>query len=168
MYRYICMYYIYGVGTSGAFAAGPRVHYMLPHVSFQACACKKENEKAKNTNKKRKTCCRRLPHGPKTWLSCHIHTHTPALKSYTSFLLHPFVLHLCSTDCLRHGHGYECHSPFIIGNCGTSVVTPFDLTPPGSCQVAGHARHLIILLSDIKRLIVNSYSWGALPTPGLR
>ena len=54
MYRYICMYYIYGVGTSGAFAAGPRVHYMLPHVSFQACACKKENEKAKNTNKKEK------------------------------------------------------------------------------------------------------------------
>ena len=44
-------------------------------------------------------------------LSCDIHTHTSAPRSSTSFLLYPFVLHICSTSCFGRGHGYEFHSP---------------------------------------------------------
>ena len=40
-------------------------------------------------------------------LSCDIHTHTPAQKSSTSFILYPSVSY---TDWLGHGHGYEWHS----------------------------------------------------------
>ena len=43
-------------------------------------------------------------------MSCDIHTHTPAQKSYTDFMLYPFLLNKCSTISLGHGHGYECHS----------------------------------------------------------
>ena len=42
--------------------------------------------------------------------SCEIHTHTPARKSYSNFQLCYFVVQSCSTDCLGHGHGYECRS----------------------------------------------------------
>ena len=43
-------------------------------------------------------------------LSCDIHTHTPARKSYTDFLRYSFVLQNRSTNYLGHGYGYECHS----------------------------------------------------------
>ena len=49
--------------------------------------------------------------------SCAIHTviHTPARKSYANFQLDYFVMQLCSTNCLGHGHrhGYECHSSVL-------------------------------------------------------
>ena len=48
---------------------------------------------------------------PRAVLSCDIHTHTPAKKSSTNFLLYPFLLRKCSAHCLGHGHGYECHRP---------------------------------------------------------
>ena len=44
-------------------------------------------------------------------LSRDIHTHTPARKSYTNFQLYYFVIQICSTNCLGHRHGHECHSP---------------------------------------------------------
>ena len=44
-------------------------------------------------------------------MSCDIHTRTPARASYTNFQLYYVVIQICSTNCLRHGHGYECHSP---------------------------------------------------------
>ena len=46
-------------------------------------------------------------------MSCDIdiHTHTPAKKSSTNFLLHTFVIRACSTNSLGHRHGHECHSP---------------------------------------------------------
>ena len=31
-------------------------------------------------------------------------------KSHTNFQLYYFVLRICRTNCLGHGHGYECHS----------------------------------------------------------
>ena len=47
-------------------------------------------------------------------LSCAIHTHAPAKKSSTNcFLLYPFLLHTCSTNCHGHGYEYECHSPLV-------------------------------------------------------
>ena len=44
-------------------------------------------------------------------MSCDIHTHAPAENNSTNILLYPFLRHVCSTDCLGHGHGDECHSP---------------------------------------------------------
>ena len=38
-------------------------------------------------------------------MSSDIHNHTPAPKSYTNFLLHPFVLHVCSTNRPAPGMG---------------------------------------------------------------
>ena len=35
----------------------------------------------------------------------------PAPNKSTHFLLCPFVTQRCSTNCLGHGHRYECHSP---------------------------------------------------------
>ena len=46
--------------------------------------------------------------------SCDVHTHTPAKASSTNFLLYPFVLHISSTDCLGHWHGYAYHSPSCL------------------------------------------------------
>ena len=43
-------------------------------------------------------------------MSCATHTHTPAQKSSTNFILYPFVIQTCSTNWLGHGHGYEWHS----------------------------------------------------------
>ena len=43
-------------------------------------------------------------------LSCDVHTHTPAPKSSTNSKLYPFLLQMSSTNCLGHGHGYECRS----------------------------------------------------------
>ena len=31
-------------------------------------------------------------------------------RSYTNFILYPFVISTCSTNWLGHGHGYEWHS----------------------------------------------------------
>ena len=47
-------------------------------------------------------------------MSCAIHTHTPAKKSSTNFLLYPFLLLKCSANRLGHGHGYKCHSPDYV------------------------------------------------------
>ena len=41
-----------------------------------------------------------------TALSYDIHTHTPAQKSSTNFILYPFVVQRCSTNWLGHGHGF--------------------------------------------------------------
>ena len=35
----------------------------------------------------------------------------PCPQRATDFLLCPFVVNICSANCLGHGHGYECHSP---------------------------------------------------------
>ena len=35
----------------------------------------------------------------------------PAKKISTNFRLYVFLLQKCYTNCLGHGHGYECHSP---------------------------------------------------------
>ena len=43
-------------------------------------------------------------------VSCDIHTNTPARKSSTNFQLCDVVTNIY-TNCLGHGHGYECHSP---------------------------------------------------------
>ena len=43
-------------------------------------------------------------------VSCDIHTHTPARKSSTNFQLYYFVIQICYTNWLGHGHGYEWHS----------------------------------------------------------
>ena len=43
-------------------------------------------------------------------LSCAIYTHTPARKSSTDFQLYYFVVQMCSTNWLGHGHGYKWHS----------------------------------------------------------
>ena len=53
--------------------------------------------------------------------SCDIHTHTPAQKSYTNFILYPFVISICSTNWPRHGHGYEGHSS-VGAEAGVSAV----------------------------------------------
>ena len=45
-----------------------------------------------------------------TILSCAIYTHTPARTSSTNFQLYYFVIHVCSTNWLGHGHGYKWHS----------------------------------------------------------
>ena len=37
-------------------------------------------------------------------------------SSFTNFLLYPFLLRACSTNCLGHGHGYECHSPVLAAS----------------------------------------------------
>ena len=47
-----------------------------------------------------------------TIMSCDIHTHTPAQKRSTNFILYPFVVERCSTNWLGHGHGYEWHSSY--------------------------------------------------------
>ena len=44
-------------------------------------------------------------------VGCDIHTHAPAKKPSTNFILYPLVLRTCSTNPLGHGHGYEYHSP---------------------------------------------------------
>ena len=44
-------------------------------------------------------------------MRCDIHPHAPAPTSYTIVLLYPCVIQMCSTSCLGHGYGYECHSP---------------------------------------------------------
>ena len=53
-----------------------------------------------------------------TILGCdvHAHAHAPAQKSSTNFMMHPFVLRICSTNSLGHGHGhgYECHSQYKV------------------------------------------------------
>ena len=41
------------------------------------------------------------------------YTHTPARKCYTNFQLYYFVIQMCYTNCIGHGHGYECHSPVL-------------------------------------------------------
>ena len=40
-------------------------------------------------------------------LSCAIYTHAPARKSSTNFQLYYFVVQICSTNWLGHGHGYK-------------------------------------------------------------
>ena len=47
----------------------------------------------------------------RAYLSCDIHTHTPARKSSTDCQLYYCVIQMCYANCLGHGHGYECHSP---------------------------------------------------------
>ena len=51
--------------------------------------------------------------GREPTLSCNIHTQTPARKSYTNLQLYYFVIQICSTNCVGHGHGYECHSSHL-------------------------------------------------------
>ena len=58
------------------------------------------------------------------FLSCDIHTHTPARKSPTNFQLYYVVIQLCSTNCLGHGHGYECHSPISDPPVRTCLILP--------------------------------------------
>ena len=56
---------------------------------------------------------RSLPSRRRTFvvfLSCAIYTHTPARKSSTNFQLYYFVIQICSTNWLGHGHGYKWHS----------------------------------------------------------
>ena len=53
--------------------------------------------------------------------SCDIHAQTPAQTSSTTFQLYYFVTHICSTNCLGHGRGYECHSLFAA-DCVLGVV----------------------------------------------
>ena len=66
------------------------------------------------------------------YLSCDIHTHTPARNS-TSFQLYHFVIQNGYTNCLGHGHGYEYHSPlparFRLKSNAASV-------PCATCQVS--------------------------------
>ena len=50
-----------------------------------------------------------------------IHTHTPAKKSSANFRLYPFLLQTCFTNCLGHGHGYECHSPLLLQSSNLHV-----------------------------------------------
>ena len=45
-----------------------------------------------------------------TNMSCAICTHTPARKSSTNFQQYYFVIQICSTNWLGHGHGYKWHS----------------------------------------------------------
>ena len=47
-------------------------------------------------------------------MSCDIHNHTPARKSSTNFQLYYFVIQICSTNWLGHGHGYEWHSLLML------------------------------------------------------
>ena len=49
-------------------------------------------------------------------LSCAIYTHTPARKSSTNFQLYYFVIQICSTNWLGHGHGYKWHSSPLNNN----------------------------------------------------
>ena len=68
-------------------------------------------------------------------MSCDIHTHTPARKMCTNFLLCSFVIHNDYTNYLGHGHGYECHSPGTvrpISILGTSEPRFVDSSFPGS------------------------------------
>ena len=39
-----------------------------------------------------------------------INTHAPAKTSYTNFQLYYFAIHICYTNRLEHGQGYERHS----------------------------------------------------------
>ena len=60
-------------------------------------------------------------------ISCDIHTHTPTRKSYTNFQLCYLVIQICATNCLGHGHGYECHSPHIeFSETGVTVPSKGD------------------------------------------
>ena len=45
--------------------------------------------------------------------SCAIYTHTPARESSTNFQQYYFVIHVCSTNWLGHGHGCKWHSSRI-------------------------------------------------------
>ena len=48
-------------------------------------------------------------------LSCDNHTHTPAQKKYTNFIMmYPFVISRCSTNWPGHGHGYEWHGSSLL------------------------------------------------------
>ena len=49
-------------------------------------------------------------------LGCDIHSHAPALKGSTKFMLYPFVRRTSSTNWLGHGHGYEWHSSFMLSS----------------------------------------------------
>ena len=49
-------------------------------------------------------------------MGCDIHTHAPDPKSSTNFQLYYSVAQRCSANCLGHGYGYECHSPFQTGS----------------------------------------------------
>ena len=64
-------------------------------------------------------------------LSCAIYTHTPARKSSTNFQLYYFVIQICSTNWLGHGHGYKWHSSLTQNfheiPCGHENSTPEDL-----------------------------------------
>ena len=46
----------------------------------------------------------------RSYLSCDLHISAPAPESSTNFVLYPFAQQTRSTNCLGHGHGYECHS----------------------------------------------------------
>ena len=46
-------------------------------------------------------------------MSCAIYTHTPARTSSTNFQLYYFVIQICSTNWLGHGHGYKWHSSYM-------------------------------------------------------
>ena len=97
-----------------------------------------------------------------SYMSCDIHTHTPAKHSSTNILMNQFLIHLCVTNRLGHGHGYECHSPrmerevekrgvwnfqhhlFVVCMC-TSVqlfVLPPFLNPPFSSRRSPFCRKL--------------------------
>ena len=43
-------------------------------------------------------------------MGCDSRTHAPAKTSSTDAMLCPFVLRICSTNSLGHGHGYECQA----------------------------------------------------------
>ena len=42
--------------------------------------------------------------------SCDIHIHTPSRKVLQTSSHTSFVIHICSTSCLGHWHGYDRHS----------------------------------------------------------
>ena len=63
-------------------------------------------------------------------MSCAIYTHTPARKSSTNFQLYCFVIQICSTNWLGHGHGYKWHSslsPLIALALSLSLVVVLSL-----------------------------------------
>ena len=50
------------------------------------------------------------------WAVTFIPTPLPpkVLQSSANTTLYAFVPHLCSTSCLGHGHGYDCHGQFAL------------------------------------------------------
>ena len=82
-------------------------------------------------------------------MSCDIHTHTPAKKSSTNFLLHRCLIRKCYADCFRHGHGHECHSPYHTYNYGITPQYrrwqnehPLLMRPPLHARSSPPASHL--------------------------